>query len=54
MFVLHFIATWRVFALFTFRDRFMVLNYMDKHKEGLEELSHWVKTGQMKVRRLTL
>ncbi|XP_026789673.2 prostaglandin reductase 2 isoform X1 [Pangasianodon hypophthalmus] len=31
------------------RDRFMVLNYMDKHKEGLELLSHWVKTGQIKV-----
>ncbi|XP_060790134.1 prostaglandin reductase 2 isoform X5 [Neoarius graeffei] len=31
------------------RDRFMVLNYMDKHKEGLELLSQWVKTGQIKV-----
>lgn len=31
------------------RDRFLVLNYMDKHKEGLELLSQWVKTGQLKV-----
>ncbi|XP_027028601.2 prostaglandin reductase 2 isoform X1 [Tachysurus fulvidraco] len=31
------------------RDRFMVLNYMNKHKEGLELLSRWVKTGQVKV-----
>ncbi|XP_046711551.1 prostaglandin reductase 2 isoform X2 [Silurus meridionalis] len=31
------------------RERFMVLNYMDKHKEGMELLSQWVKTGQIKV-----
>lgn len=53
-FMLLCVATWNVFASFTFRDRFMVLNYMDKHKEGLEQLSQWVKTGQIKVRRLTL
>uniref|UniRef100_A0AAY5EEK0 Prostaglandin reductase 2 n=1 Tax=Electrophorus electricus TaxID=8005 RepID=A0AAY5EEK0_ELEEL len=31
------------------RERFMVLNYMDKHEEGLLQLSQWVKTGQIKV-----
>ncbi|XP_057199109.1 prostaglandin reductase 2 isoform X2 [Triplophysa rosa] len=31
------------------RERFVVLNYMEKHKEGLLQLSHWVKTGQIKV-----
>uniref|UniRef100_A0A672K1I2 15-oxoprostaglandin 13-reductase n=1 Tax=Sinocyclocheilus grahami TaxID=75366 RepID=A0A672K1I2_SINGR len=31
------------------RERFVVLNYMEKHEEGLMQLSHWVKTGQKKV-----
>lgn len=31
------------------RERFVVLNYMEKHEEGLLQLSHWVKTGQIKV-----
>lgn len=31
------------------RERFVVLNYMEKHEEGLVQLSHWVKTGQIKV-----
>ncbi|KAL7873336.1 hypothetical protein AOLI_G00124070 [Acnodon oligacanthus] len=31
------------------RERFMVLNYMEKHEEGLLQLSHWVKTGQIKL-----
>lgn len=31
------------------RERFVVLNYMEKHAEGLTQLSHWVKTGQIKV-----
>ncbi|XP_056624333.1 prostaglandin reductase 2 isoform X2 [Triplophysa dalaica] len=31
------------------RERFVVLNYMEKHTEGLLQLSHWVKTGQIKV-----
>ncbi|XP_022528634.2 prostaglandin reductase 2 isoform X1 [Astyanax mexicanus] len=31
------------------RERFMVLNYMDKHEEGLLQLSQWVTTGQIKV-----
>lgn len=31
------------------RERFIVLNYMEKHAEGLMQLSHWVKTGQIKV-----
>ncbi|XP_066540606.1 prostaglandin reductase 2 [Hoplias malabaricus] len=31
------------------RERFMVLNYMEKHDEGLLQLSQWVKTGQLKV-----
>uniref|UniRef100_A0A8C2IL82 15-oxoprostaglandin 13-reductase n=1 Tax=Cyprinus carpio TaxID=7962 RepID=A0A8C2IL82_CYPCA len=26
------------------RERFVVLNYMEKHEEGLMHLSHWVKT----------
>uniref|UniRef100_A0A672K496 Prostaglandin reductase 2 n=1 Tax=Sinocyclocheilus grahami TaxID=75366 RepID=A0A672K496_SINGR len=30
-------------------ERFVVLNYMEKHEEGLMQLSHWVKTGQKKV-----
>lgn len=30
----------------------MVLNYMEKHEEGLLQLSEWVKTGQLKVRTL--
>ncbi|XP_016330880.1 prostaglandin reductase 2 [Sinocyclocheilus anshuiensis] len=31
------------------RERFVVLNYMEKHEEGLVQLSRWVKTGQIKV-----
>ncbi|XP_051578555.1 prostaglandin reductase 2 isoform X2 [Myxocyprinus asiaticus] len=31
------------------RERFVVLNYMEKHEEGLVQLSHWVKTDQIKV-----
>ncbi|KAM9341343.1 prostaglandin reductase 2 [Symphorus nematophorus] len=31
------------------RERFMVLNYMNKAEAGLCELSQWVKTGQIKV-----
>ncbi|KAI2654517.1 Prostaglandin reductase 2 [Labeo rohita] len=31
------------------RERFVVLNYMEKHEEGLMQLSRWVKTGQIKV-----
>ncbi|XP_030642063.1 prostaglandin reductase 2 isoform X3 [Chanos chanos] len=31
------------------RERFMVLNYMDKHEKGLIQLSDWVKTGKIKV-----
>ncbi|XP_062863180.1 prostaglandin reductase 2 isoform X2 [Trichomycterus rosablanca] len=30
------------------RERFMVLNYMEKHNEGLELLGQWVMTGQIK------
>ncbi|KTG33934.1 hypothetical protein cypCar_00031744 [Cyprinus carpio] len=29
------------------RERFVVLNYMEKHEEGLMHLSHWVKTTVM-------
>ncbi|KAI1895199.1 hypothetical protein AGOR_G00103850 [Albula goreensis] len=31
------------------RERFMVLNYMEKHEAGLLQLSQWVNTGQIKV-----
>uniref|UniRef100_A0A8C1H000 15-oxoprostaglandin 13-reductase n=1 Tax=Cyprinus carpio TaxID=7962 RepID=A0A8C1H000_CYPCA len=31
------------------RERFVVLNYIEKHAEGLVQLSRWVKTGQIKV-----
>ncbi|KAJ8401138.1 hypothetical protein AAFF_G00387200 [Aldrovandia affinis] len=31
------------------RERFMVLNYMDKHEAGLLQLSQWVNSGQIKV-----
>ncbi|XP_035285402.1 prostaglandin reductase 2 isoform X1 [Anguilla anguilla] len=31
------------------RERFMVLNYMEKHEAGLLQLSQWVKAGQLKV-----
>ncbi|XP_051723386.1 prostaglandin reductase 2 isoform X1 [Ctenopharyngodon idella] len=31
------------------RERFIVLNYMEKFEEGLMQLSHWVKMGQIKV-----
>ncbi|KAM3870846.1 prostaglandin reductase 2-like [Diretmus argenteus] len=31
------------------RERFMVLNYMDKAEAALLQLSQWVKSGQMKV-----
>ncbi|KAF7665790.1 hypothetical protein LDENG_00131590 [Lucifuga dentata] len=31
------------------RERFMVLNYMDKSEAALLQLSQWVKSGQMKV-----
>lgn len=33
------------------RERFMVLNYMNKADAALCELSQWVKSGQIKVRR---
>lgn len=35
------------------RERFMVLNYMSKADAALFELSQCVKSGQVKVRRLT-
>ncbi|KAL4656162.1 prostaglandin reductase 2 [Arapaima gigas] len=31
------------------RERFIVLNYMDKFEAGLLQLSQWVKAGQIKV-----
>lgn len=31
------------------RERFVVLNYMDKHEAGILQLSQWVKAGQLKV-----
>ncbi|KAK6307518.1 hypothetical protein J4Q44_G00226660 [Coregonus suidteri] len=31
------------------RERFMVLNYMEKHEAGIMQLSQWVKEGQIKV-----
>ncbi|XP_038865768.1 prostaglandin reductase 2 isoform X1 [Salvelinus namaycush] len=31
------------------RERFMVLNYMEKHEAGIIQLSQWVKEGQIKV-----
>ncbi|XP_018587707.1 prostaglandin reductase 2 [Scleropages formosus] len=31
------------------RERFTVLNYMDKYEAGLLQLSQWVKAGQIKV-----
>lgn len=33
------------------RERFMVLHYMNKAEAALFELSQWVKSGQIKVRR---
>lgn len=33
------------------RERFIVLSYMDKLDAALGELSQWVKSGQIKVRR---
>lgn len=33
------------------RERFIVLNYMNKADAALCELSQWVKLGQIKVRR---
>lgn len=33
------------------RERFIVLSYMDKLEAALCELSLWVKSGQIKVRR---
>lgn len=36
------------------RERFMVLNYMSKADAALFELSQCVKSGQVKVRRLTV
>lgn len=33
------------------RERFLVLSYMDKADAALCELSQWVKSGQVKVRR---
>ncbi|XP_041070458.1 prostaglandin reductase 2 isoform X2 [Carcharodon carcharias] len=32
------------------RERFMVLNYSDKHEAGLVQLSQWLKEGKLKVR----
>ncbi|XP_075927670.1 prostaglandin reductase 2 isoform X2 [Petromyzon marinus] len=32
------------------RDRFLVLNYPDKHAEGLQQLASWVQSGQLKVK----
>lgn len=32
------------------RDRFLILNYPEKHNEGLQQLGTWIKTGQLKVR----
>ena len=31
------------------RERFMVLNYMEKHNAGILQLSDWVRTGEVKV-----
>ncbi|XP_046874061.1 prostaglandin reductase 2 isoform X1 [Hypomesus transpacificus] len=31
------------------RERFMVLNYMEKHAAGILQLSDWVRTGRVKV-----
>uniref|UniRef100_A0A4W5Q850 15-oxoprostaglandin 13-reductase n=1 Tax=Hucho hucho TaxID=62062 RepID=A0A4W5Q850_9TELE len=31
------------------RERFMVLNYMEKHEAGIIQLSQWVREGQIKV-----
>ncbi|XP_078515799.1 prostaglandin reductase 2 isoform X3 [Lissotriton helveticus] len=32
------------------RDRFLVLNYPDKHRPGIFQLSQWLKEGKLKVR----
>ncbi|XP_069494864.1 prostaglandin reductase 2 isoform X6 [Ambystoma mexicanum] len=32
------------------RDRFIVLNYPEKHRPGILQLSQWVKDGKLKVR----
>ncbi|XP_069064844.1 prostaglandin reductase 2 isoform X4 [Pleurodeles waltl] len=32
------------------RDRFLVLNYPDKNRPGILQLSQWVKEGKLKVR----
>uniref|UniRef100_A0A8C8JKK1 15-oxoprostaglandin 13-reductase n=1 Tax=Oncorhynchus tshawytscha TaxID=74940 RepID=A0A8C8JKK1_ONCTS len=36
------------------RERFMVLNYMEKHEAGIIQLSQWVREGQIKARQTLL
>ncbi|XP_074853194.1 prostaglandin reductase 2 isoform X2 [Carettochelys insculpta] len=32
------------------RERFLVLNYMDKHEASILQLCHWIKEGKLKVK----
>ncbi|OCT64846.1 hypothetical protein XELAEV_18041085mg [Xenopus laevis] len=36
------------------RERFMVLNYADQHESAIVQLSHWIKTGKLKVKETLL
>ncbi|NP_001088954.1 prostaglandin reductase 2 S homeolog [Xenopus laevis] len=36
------------------RERFMVLNYADQHESAIVQLSHWIKTGKLKVKETIL